>query len=408
MKNKLRTPSSTPKQTDRDIRLPTGSSKFNTVQTDTIDTDERCKIHLAECYTANKKIDKLTEELEDRTRAENEARLKLIDLERELKVKASDSLGETIDRSRYIEELKEQIRVISTARDEKDIIEYYERRLEEEFNSKIGLIKSFTRSIEKVLPDGTYAAKDDVWRSLLKKYENEILSLEGIIAEYKKTERKVFMRQRFFDKYSNQTEERFEKFSKISKEYYNQEKKIENYKQEIKKLLSENATLKEDLDSLSKQNIKIKDNYCKTMSFVNTVKPILKLGWEDIKQQNEQNYEKIIKLYKSDEEFAGKNIIQLTDNLSKFFSELEGSIGIDLKSMILIVSDLKEYILMLLKKNQYLMVNQYSIIGICLNMNQKIVEFTKSTGRRIDQEYLNMINEIKNFCSILLIEYNPK
>jgi hypothetical protein len=96
-------------------------------------------IHLAECYTANKKINKFTEE-EDQTMAENQALLKLIDLERELKEKASDSLGETIDRSRYIEELKEQIRIISTARDDKDVIEYYERRLEEKFNSKIGLI----------------------------------------------------------------------------------------------------------------------------------------------------------------------------------------------------------------------------------------------------------------------------
>src|SRR5690606_32018190 len=125
-----------------------------------------------------------------------------------------------------IHELKEKIKVLEANHEECDLIKYYEDKIEEEYNSKINLIKSFTKSIEKIFPDNTYVNKELVWRNVLKKYEQEIINLEDKISEMKKNERKIYQRQKFFDKYCSQTEERIETISKISKKFYNQEKVI--------------------------------------------------------------------------------------------------------------------------------------------------------------------------------------
>jgi cell division protein FtsB len=414
--NRLRTPPSS-KPSNRLTEINEGSFRLNTNSAEKyssnntmgyLSTDDKCKIHLAECYTANKKIDKLTEELEEKQQAESDLKSKLGELETELKQKLTGAISEGADMKNYIEDLKEQISVLRNSHDEKDLVEYYEKKLEEEFRSKINLIKSFTQSIEKVLPDGTYATKDEIWRNLLKRYEQEILFHENNIAEFKKKERKIFLRQKFFDKYCGQTEERFEKFSKITKQFYNQEKKIDDYKQEIQRLLSENNQLKEDIDNLQNQTQKIKDDYCKTKSFVNQVKPLLKLDWEDIKRTNEENYEKIIKLHKSDDAFNSKNIIKLIENLHKFFDELENNLGVDLGSVRAVIDDVREYIIMLLKKNDYLYINQYNIINLSFELNEKVLNYTKRTKLKIDNEYQSLLNEIKKFCTALLIEYNPK
>lgn len=52
--------------------------------------------------------------------------------------------------------------------------------------------------------------RDEIWRKAINKLEKKILGLEAEIASIKKFERSVLSRQKFFEKYSSQTEEKIE------------------------------------------------------------------------------------------------------------------------------------------------------------------------------------------------------
>jgi len=52
--------------------------------------------------------------------------------------------------------------------------------------------------------------KDEIWRKSVKMLEEKIINMENEALTLKKNERKLFSRQKFFEKYSQQAEEKFE------------------------------------------------------------------------------------------------------------------------------------------------------------------------------------------------------
>jgi hypothetical protein len=66
----------------------------------------------------------------------------------------------------------------------------------------------------------------------------------------------------------------------------------------------------------------------------------------------------------------------------------------------------KSYTILLLKKIQTLTINQYHIINTCCDLNDKIVAYVKKNKVNID--FLAILKDIRNSCSKLLFDFNPK
>jgi len=69
--NKLRTPSGSPRNSKINFH------KKNDDNTDTYNISDKCRVHLAECYEAKKRIDLLTGELQEKNIAEEISKKKL-------------------------------------------------------------------------------------------------------------------------------------------------------------------------------------------------------------------------------------------------------------------------------------------------------------------------------------------
>jgi len=78
----------------------------------------------------------------------------------------------------------------------------------------------------------------------------------------------------------------------------------------------------------------------------------------------------------------------------------------DLNQIIKIVDDIKYYVVTLLKKIQMMSINQYNIINTCCDLNDKIMIHTKN--KKVDFQFIPIMTEIRNACSKLLFDYNPK
>ena len=146
--------------------------------------------------------------------------------------------------------------------------------------------------------------------------------------------------------------------------------------------------------------------------FVDKIKPILKLEWCQIKKSNEENFEQIIKQSKNDEHmFNSKNIIVIIDNLGNFLTTIETPLfnlipGFEIAPIINILEDIRNYTIMLLKKNQMSSINQYNIINTCCDLNDKIMDYVKKN--KVNFDFLSILKDMRNSCSKLLFEYNPK
>jgi DNA repair exonuclease SbcCD ATPase subunit len=398
--NKLRTPPRSPKIIDRIF--------FEEIE----DTpkNEKCKIHIAEIYTLNKRIEKLNQELEEKIKSETVLQTQLEDFQYAQEDKYNNLISELNEKNNYIDYLQERNKILSSEHTYSELIEYYERKLEEAHQKSVKDFQTFTVTINKFSSKGHNLNRDEVWRNLIKKYEEKIIDLENQLHELNKNERKINCRQKFFEKYCFKAEEKIEQFSKVSKKFYDQENKInqlkaeiENYQRIIKRNEEKYDTLFNDYEKLICENEEAK-------KYVNKIKPILKINWQEIKKNNQENIEKLVKIKnEGEEEFSSQNVVRLIDTMNSFLFVLRDDFHQyipDLNEIIKIVDDIKYYVITLLKKIQMMSINQYNIINTCCELNDKIINHTKN--KKVDFQFYPIMTEIRNACSKLLFDYNPK
>jgi hypothetical protein len=408
--NKLRTPPRSDKSTIK-FNLENNPNNISN------NSNDLCKIHLAELYTTNKKLEKLTNELEEKTKNEIILSSRLGELDRNLNEKIKQNLIEINEQKILISDLLNKIKILEQSNNYYELIEYYENKFSEQHLKNINNIQMFTQIINKITSESILNNRDEVWRNLVKKYENKIMEMENEKFEYMKKDRKIQSRQKFFEKYCYKAEEKIEKFSKISKKFFDQEtqlkyvqNELEKYKKDFTVKINEKDNMKKELDCLKSENSNMKN-------FVNKIKPILKIDWEEIKKSNEENYQILLKNNNpgnsSQEEvnFNSKNIIILLNNLKDFLLAIKENlkskeIDIDMTPVTQIIDDVKHYTIMLFQKIQLMAINQYNVINTTCELNDKITNFSKNN--KISFDFINLLKDIRNACSKLLFDYNPK
>ena len=394
--NRLRTPPRSPRNFDKIF--------FD----EDYKTEEKCNIHIVEIYTMNKRIDKLNSELEAKIKNETVMKKQIEELEFNSNSKITGLLKDVDEQKYLISDLLAKNKILEKSHNYNELIEYYENKFEEAQNKYHKNFQIFSGMINK-LTTGGYNL--DVYKNLIKKYEEKILELEKMVEDKNKNERKINSRQKFFEKYCFKAEEKIEHFSKVSKKFYDQEKminklksEIESNNEEIKLVKEENNLLNKELENLKSENENIKN-------FVDKIKPILKVNWEDIKKNNESNYENLFASSRNEEtkdNNNSKNIMILIDNLNTFLHVLRDSVDNipDLSGVIKIINDIRGYIEMLLNKIQMMSVNQYNVINTCCELNDKVRAFLKNNKVSID--FLGILKDIRNICTKMLFDYNPK
>ncbi len=371
--------------------------------------EDKCKIHLAELYTTNKRIEKINIELEEKSK-ENSQLLKKMDLMKsDFEKKNDDLFQDNLTQKTLINELINKNRILEENSSYFELVEFYERKIDDLKRQNIDNLNNYTESIRKLTQDISNNNRDEIWRKTLKKFEIEKIESENTIAEYQKKERKMFSRQKFFENYCKKAESQFEKFSKVSKQHDNQSSKICYLENEIKQMSFDITKMEKIINNLKIENANLLKENCNLNEYLHKIKPIIKLEWNEIKNTNEENFENLIRKSKNEEYiYNSKNIIILIDNVNFFLKTLqEATQGFDLSTVYNIVEDIKNYTVSLLKKIQSLTINQYHIINNCCEINYKLTELCER-DRGLEYEFRDYIEGIKNICSKLLYELNPK
>ena len=138
----------------------------------------------------------------------------------------------------------------------KELVDYYEAKINELQEKNLDNIHLFSNSINKYMKNNNFTNKDEVWRKLIKTYENKICDLEKKIIFFEGQERKMKTRQIFFEKFCYKAEKRIEE---IYKECERKNKEIKQNKQFTNKVINENQTRKYN----QTYNKKYNENYNK-------------------------------------------------------------------------------------------------------------------------------------------------
>lgn len=144
-------------------------------------------------------------------------------------------------------------------------------------------------------------------------------------------------------------------------------------------LEKENADVKKENSILNSKCNEFRDEFSKMKKFFNEIQPVLKIEWQDISSENIKSQQNLTLNEHSD--FSNHNIVKLIENMKEFLVNYQNKIqlnnsssseGISLELVFPIIEDIKKYLIVLLKKVQHLTLNQYHIINICCDLNEKI------------------------------------
>jgi hypothetical protein len=363
------------------------SSKFSGSQ------DEKCKLHLAEIYTLTKKNERLASNIEAFEQCVEELKIKVKMSEEQFLKQIHFMSEENENLKKTNSEIIEKNKILLATTNHHEIIDYYEKKLEDSHQKVSDNYKHFFSIINK-FPS---SCRDEVWRNLIKKYEEKLIDYEKEICELNKNERKMNYRQKFFEKYCFKAEERIEHLAKLTKRFNEQETILNKFQEEKEILLKENDYKELKINILKNETHNMK-------KIIEKISPIIKLDWKDLKKSNDKTFE-IYKKNSKDEKINKKSIILLIENLSSYFMLFEiTKVNKESKKLVEIMSDIKEYVIMLLKKIDILYINQFNIINTCCDLNDKCQELFYHNKSKI---CTSLLNDIKNNCAKLLFDYNP-
>lgn len=396
------------------MRTPPRSPR-NQTHKEYTNVGEKCVVHIAEIYTLHNRISKLSEELEETKKTEAVLKAKLETLQLDFQDKYTQKNIELEQEKLIKNELLEKIKFLNEKHSYVDLISFYENKIDEYVTRHKNHIKTsfkLNMPVQSVSQGGVNIATFEVWQNLLKKYEKQIIELQQENEEMHKRDRKVSMRQKIFEKYCSLTEDKIIKFSKISKKILKQESAIKELTHKAEHEISEKNLLSQRTTLAEKELIQVKEENSKMKKFIEEVKPILKITWDDIRRGNSEWFRSLGSdgFHKPDSKSQG--IMALLENIKDFIQTLQESLNnqlYDFSPIINIVDDVKSYITLILDRIQYLKNNQYDIINSCCDLNSKIMNYTKSpNSNKIDIDFLSILKDVRNTCSKLLLDLNPK
>jgi hypothetical protein len=356
--------------------------------------EDKCKLHLAEIYTLTKKNERLASNIETFEQCVEDLKIKVKNSEEQFLTQIHKLNCENENLKKANTQLIEKNKLLQNTTDHHELIDYYEKKLEESYQKVCETYKDFSSMINKFPSNG----RDEVWRNLIKKYEDKIVDYEKEISDLNKKERKMNYRQKFFEKYCYRAEERIENLAKLTKKFHAQENILNKFQIEKEKLLKENDYKEQKINILKIETKNMKN-------FLDKISPIIKLDWKDVKISNDKSYQ-IYNKNSKDEKIHDRSIIVLIENLLSYFSLFEITRGIgESKEIIQIISDIKEYVIMLLKKIDILSINHFNIINSCCDLNDKVQEIFQKN--KSNKNSCSILNDIKNSCAKLLFEFNP-
>ena len=413
-----------------------------------IEPSDQIKVYLAEIYTLNQKIEQLNNDLKDKNKNEEIQKIKESKLKENINENEEISKKKIEDLNILINDLKLKNSVLEEKSEYKDLVNYYESKINELQETNLNNIHMFSNCINKYMKNYILTNKDDVWRKLLKTYENKICDLEKKIIYFEGQERKMKTRQIFFEKFCYKAEKRIEEISKKC-EMQNTEKNelkkdIKKYKEQlISNKKEKNEKIKETSKSPIKQikespknNNKTTQNFkrekkenpkeIKNENFKNLQELKEKEDWERIKRENQNNINKLyseINENNSTEknleesnisnrsEYDSKNIIMLLNNIHEFIKTLliQSNDEITLDSISKIINDIKNYTIMLFDKIKILNINQCYIIDLVCDLNKNLTDSLKQLNKEIknDININNIMIQLKTTCSKLTNEFKP-
>ena len=403
------------------------SSIINT----SINQSDQMQIYKAEIYTLNQKIDQLNNDLNNKNKNEEIQKLKENKLQNNLNQNEEKSKKQIEDLNFIINDLKLK-------------------------NSALE-----SNCINKYMKNYTLSNKDDVWRKLIKTYENKICDLEKKIIYFEGQERKMKTRQIFFEKFCYKAEKKIEEISKYAQKYEKEknEKKneLKNDIQKYKEQINSNKKDKNDkLKQLNKSPIKdikkeipkyknIKKEFEKEIEKEKEIEREIENenedlenlkeineninDWEKIRETNQQNINQLYsemsnendeKLteknleesnYSNQSIYDSKNIIMLLNNIHEFIKTILIQINdnITLDSISKIINDIKNYTIMLFDKIKILNINQCYIIDLVCDLNKNLTESLKKINKELKKDInINKImTQLKTTCTKLTNEFKP-
>jgi predicted nuclease with TOPRIM domain len=144
-------------------------------------------------------------------------------------------------------------------------------------------------------------------------------------------------------------------------------------------LEKENADIKKENSLLNTKCNEFRDEFSKMKKFFNEIQPVLKIEWQDISSENIKSQQNLTLNEQSD--FSNHNIVKLIENMKEFLVNYQNKIqlnlnssseGVNLELVFPIIENIQKYLVVLLRKVQHLTLNQYHIINICCDLNEKI------------------------------------
>lgn len=392
MDNKIRTPRR--EHSEEKIEKKIEKEKKEIIKPE-MDTSAQIKIYLAEIYTKGQKIEELKNELEEKGKVIECSNKKIKSLEEELSKMEDKMKKENEKAEKEISDLKTKNSLLQKTSEYGDIVSFYEEKLTEYNQRNIETVKMFSQSINKLMKESFYSNKDDMWRKVLKNYENKVCDLEEKIEKYKANERKMKSRQIFFEKYCYKAEKKIEEISKISKKFEEEQKSssamISDYKKEIASQKNQNEIYKKTIEALKNGKKKNPNS----------------LDWQKIKAKNEKNFsmisEKISK--KKNKKSNQSNILILLSNIEEFINSIlitqDDNASKD--SMSNIIADVKSYFEMLLDKIDVMSMNQCYVIKTCCDVWEALQNVPLVQSNEID----SLMSSLKVSCEKLTNDFKP-
>ena len=420
-----------------------------------LNQSDQMQIYKAEIYTLNQKIDQLNNDLNNKNKNEELQKLKENKLQNNLNQNEEKSKKQIEDLNLIINDLKLKNSILEKESEYKDIINYYETKINELQETNLNNIHMFSNNINKYMKNYTLSNKDDVWRKLIKTYENKICDLEKKIIYFEGQERKMKTRQIFFEKFCYKAEKKIEEISKYAqkceKEKNEKKNELKNDIQKYKEQINSNKKDKNDkLKQLNKspikdikkeipknKNIKKKIEKEKEIENENENEDLQNLKeinenikeWEKIRETNQKNINQLYSEMSNETEekiteknleesnysnysiYDSKNIIMLLNNIHEFIKTILIQINdeVTLESISKIINDIKNYTIMLFDKIKILNINQCYIIDLVCDLNKNLTESLKKINKELKKDInINKImTQLKTTCNKLTNEFKP-
>ena len=184
-------------------------------------------------------------------------------------------------------------------------------------------------------------------------------------------ERQLEAKSIFFKKYCFKAEEKLNKFTKLTRRNKEWNDKVSHLADDNKNFSQEVENLRFTIKKQETEMYGMKKEIKRLNEFYENINPVLKITWDGLKSEANDVNEVIYDDAKKNE----RHYVESIETLINFWKEVKNKIkSTKLKnnSFEVLLVELKDYLVNLIKKNGQLAFNQYHIINSCCFLNEKV------------------------------------